>query len=1033
MRTAGKSIGLLVLLNALLLLTIPSPGQAEEPAERFLNALRSAGYYDIALEYLTEIESSSSLTPEFKEALPFEKANTLIKSVTTLRDTKEWERRLDDAQGLLEQAATTAVTPELKSKARSYQGELRYSRAKSYTNQIQRNGDRLTKTEREKLAATAREQLNKAVESFEEAKTLLREVLGGFQVDPNDPRFSESRLKSLRKRFTNIRIKSPKIVEELADTYTANDPKYKELLTKAIKGYTEIWEKYRSYDAGYFARYYSARCHYKLGEYSNAINNVRDAMSGSGNAATRSLKPLSLALLADCWSETKPYPYDEVIANFAPYVKKLDRRKVNLPDNLRLRLELAKAYHAKAKVLWEAGDKGKANSLEQDANKIVKEIARKPSVHRTAAKKLASEWNLSLKADPTVVAPVVRIETFADAKQAGTDATVELQTLVEDVVTLKRNVRAAKSEDQKAAAQAELDEANREIKTKGFGALAILDQSLGLTDAQTPQAETNNIHYLRSFCYFAMSRYLECSVISEYMLEKYPTIEGTRQASGLLIQSLNLSLDKTADGAEKTEEIARITKLGDEVISRFPGSKESILAAKTITQLALADSDYENAIKYFETVPTSSTSYGGLSIKVGRAAWFDYLGLREVAANTPESADAALTKRRLEQAKTYLEKGVQAQGENVTYAAALGALYLIDVHLELKDVDAAVKQLETESIAPIDLVKQKHPAIIGTSVADAFVAKTYKTSIKVYLAALRENPNQSIWIDKSQLIMQAMRENAQRSNDPKVKKNVDGIYRKIASELKRQFATITDPTEQDKYVENLTQFLRTIQNDTDDPDMARWAGSTLIEIADVLALRGGTSRAQQKQMTELFQQGLAALSNSKKLGLKDPAKLADVQRLTALAKRGIGKYEEALTIIKDLLKKNPRDVRLQLDAVDTLQTWGSQTKRSRAFAEALMGAERVKNKDNRTVNLIWGWEQLTQSLKGNPKLEQAYYKSLFGLIEARFEYGVIEDNLKARKAALKVLNKARERDTELGGPSWKSKLEALESKIKKSL
>ena len=124
MRTAGKSIGLLVLLNALLLLTIPSPGQAEEPAERFLNALRSAGYYDIALEYLTEIESSSSLTPEFKEALPFEKANTLIKSVTTLRDTKEWERRLDDAQGLLEQAATIAVTPELKSKARSYQGEL---------------------------------------------------------------------------------------------------------------------------------------------------------------------------------------------------------------------------------------------------------------------------------------------------------------------------------------------------------------------------------------------------------------------------------------------------------------------------------------------------------------------------------------------------------------------------------------------------------------------------------------------------------------------------------------------------------------------------------------------------------------------------------------------------------------------------------------------------------------------------------------------------------------------------------------------
>ena len=183
----------------------------------------------------------------------------------------------------------------------------------------------------------------------------------------------------------------------------------------------------------------------------------------------------------------------------------------------------------------------------------------------------------------------------------------------------------------------------------------------------------------------------------------------------------------------------------------------------------------------------------------------------------------------------------------------------------------------------------------------------------------------------------------------------------------------------------------------------------------------------------MFQQGLTALTSAKKLGLKEPAKLRETERLSAIALRGAGNYEKAVEKLSGLLKQNTRDLRLQMDAVETLQAWGIQTKRANALAEALQGTQYRDEKDNRQKALIWGWEQLVTATKSNPKLEQHYYKSLFGMIQARYEYGVITDKKGARQSALTLLTRARKRDKELGGPAWRAKLDALESEIKKSL
>ena len=84
-----------------------TPVNADEPAKQFLDALRENGYYDVALDYLDSIEQSDLITDGFREALSFERAETLISSVVKLRDLKLIDQRLDAAQKLLTEYADT--------------------------------------------------------------------------------------------------------------------------------------------------------------------------------------------------------------------------------------------------------------------------------------------------------------------------------------------------------------------------------------------------------------------------------------------------------------------------------------------------------------------------------------------------------------------------------------------------------------------------------------------------------------------------------------------------------------------------------------------------------------------------------------------------------------------------------------------------------------------------------------------------------------------------------------------------------------
>ncbi|MDG1873023.1 MAG: hypothetical protein P8J27_03870 [Mariniblastus sp.] len=1012
-----------------LCLSIPSL-KAEEPAQMFLEALRDNGYYDVAIEYLDSLESSDLISDEFRSSLPFEKAETLIGSTQRVRDLEVIESRLDQAQKLLTDYASKNQSLEVSARTLRYQGNLLYQRSNIYLTQAK--ADRATESEKNVLRAKARTMLEQSQSSYIKARDQLKRLL-----DPTSPdaikidaqagfaEASKRNIKRLQTGYTQVRLRLPMVTEQLADTYPQGDPTGKKLLTDAAKLYSDVYDDYRRFHSGLKACVYSARCQQKLGNPKPALDLLAEIFELGNNSSIKSLKLEAYVLAAECWSSMKPYPHVEVVKRLDPAVGVLNRIEVRKPDWLRVQLELAIGKHAQAAaVKAKGGPKANKNSGEIDraAAKLLRSVARVPSPYREKARELLIEWDVSLSnvADASAAPP----KTFGDARQKAKDIISEIELTAGGANELRREFKSEKDEAKKSALQSQLAEADAGVLSQAEAALEMLNLALGLQDDSTVRADINNIRYLQCYCYFASRQYFEAALIGEYLLAKYPSVSGTQQAMSLMIQSYSSLLD-SAKEAERKFEISRLTAAADEVIARWPGSSESGIAASTMTRLAINTKDFKAAEKYLLQIPSGSSYRNALAVRVGQRMWLD-VKAKMTAGDEPSSYQ-----KQLVNAKNFMADGVSnASLDTLDYETALGALMLVDAYLVTNETDQAVRQLETAAIAPLDLVKQKHPAIMRTSSPGIYSRETYRVAMKVYLAAMKSSADKQKWITKAQGVISRMRQDMQQSNDPKDRNRVTVIYRMIAKQLKSDFDSLSSQEEKRTFAGSLVAFLSSISEDSKDPKTILWAGSTLRVVGDSLLESGLVVDAKP-----FFKKSVEALNKAEKIGFADDPQLAEMttglKRERALSQRGAGNFEVAIDQLAEILKENSNAINIQIDASMSLQAWAKATQRQKTYVEATKGARSYKNpKTKRNTKLIWGWEKIALATRKNPKYRSTYYEALYHVAECRLEYGILAKNSGAIKSAGNEITKERERDPTFAGMAkWKQKFEELESRI----
>src|SRR6188768_1027790 len=163
------------LLLAAAALLVPEAG-AIEPAREFLDALRSRGYYDVAIDYLNTIEGNPNVPVTFKETLLFERGLTLVQGAKFQRDIAIREKWLDDAQQALNQFITAQGNSPLINSARSQLGNLLVERARLKMKKSEKQvGEAKTK-----LFVEARGMYTEGKTVFEKLVEELREKLKAY-------------------------------------------------------------------------------------------------------------------------------------------------------------------------------------------------------------------------------------------------------------------------------------------------------------------------------------------------------------------------------------------------------------------------------------------------------------------------------------------------------------------------------------------------------------------------------------------------------------------------------------------------------------------------------------------------------------------------------------------------------------------------------------------------------------------------------------------------------------------------------------
>ena len=377
-------------LGLFISLICQSLSQADEPAQRFLDELRDRGYYDIAFDYLQQMSSSDLVDSEFKIRIPFEQAETLLKSAEQTRDIDGREKLVVLAEELLKKFAASNPPPELLSQAQRTRASAIFSRGKLLLRKSQ--SDRLTAVERQKLVADARAKLLESNQVFEQNREHLRSVYENFKIDPQDPD-SQQKRERLRAEYAQIRLMSPTIKEQIGDTYDAGSTEQKRLFQTAAEEFAELSGKYNRYAAGVKANLYAGRCFTKLKRYDDALPHLLDVLAQSDVGRLRQYKREAATIALVCWEAKEAYT--DIIAHLQPLMDTMSKRESRRSDWLFLQLAFAKACRAKAKNIEDDASKRKKTEfkrkirdLNRNAVNFARQVAKSSSEHRQEAQSL---------------------------------------------------------------------------------------------------------------------------------------------------------------------------------------------------------------------------------------------------------------------------------------------------------------------------------------------------------------------------------------------------------------------------------------------------------------------------------------------------------------------------------------------------------------------------------------------------------------------------------------------------------------------
>ncbi len=983
--------------------------RADEPMRDFVRALSDQDEFELAIEYLDSLAEQSTLSAANRQQLPLEKAQTLSSFAARSTDLRKANALLQRAQQAIEAFRPSDDSPNALSELTQFRGNLLFNQARVAT--VQAQNTRISTAERQQLNQRTRTLLESSSEQYRAAAGHLRQALKTTRVDPEDDS-TILQVKRLRNRFTFLKTRGPTVSELIADTYPEGSSERTERLEKAAIEAAEVWQKYFKYGPAAAACLTAARCRQKLGQHESCLVLVNELLSVLTGPSVTPTKREAMSIASRSWEQEKPFPWEKVIDKTQRLVQSLSPAATNHPQWQPVKLTLARALRINAEEVGKqkgGAAKRRAAELSESAIAMATEVANITSDSQRSANELLQSWNVN--------APQAAASADSATPRDFDSAAARVDSLVAEVQNLYRNAVASKDPS-----------TQRRLADRATATLNAIDQAIELsrktTDADPESSSSSRrdsvirMRYLQCFCHLALDQHWEAAVIGEFLLDKYPNVEGSRQAAAIALRSYDQLEAQPSNAALAGPRLIRTSEL---LLNRFPGTTEAASAAAKLATRAMKEQDWDAAKSYQQIIPEGSPARRSVAVSLGRQAWSNWL-------QNAETRDP----RQLVNAQGYFREAVDnASEDKITYAMADAALLLADVHLASGDLSAAVDRLESASVAPLRLITEPHRAIVNSNRLASYQQRVAMTAVKIYMTALQQSPDDPQWINKTHDIITDLQASAKQNGagTDAAQKRLTGVYRAISQRLLNQFQNLPAGEPRIEFGVTLSQLLSSLEQDATDSPTVVWAGATLLSVANTLKESGAAEQAKP-----VFDQAVKALDRAESLGLgsgeQGSSLTRELNRQRALAQLGGGNFDAAIEQFATLLAEQPSNLAMQMDAAFALQLKGRSTNQPADFAAAITGTSPVVDpKTKRRRNAIWGWRKLVKATRGNKKLANAFYECLYRMIECRYELAVADNSTDGVQTALAELNNWQKRIPNLGGTAWKPKFDDLKKRI----
>ncbi len=295
----------------------------------------------------------------------------------------------------------------------------------------------------------------------------------------------------------------------------------------------------------------------------------------------------------------------EAIKLGSDQLKRMSRADQMNPEANDLQLAMSEARLGQAKLLKESkGNETTIKGLQREARETLTAIARRPGDHQAKSKKLLSELGVEVVDPAETKLPVVR-----NFETAFKEAKIRLERAESSQLSLEilNNRLKETSGADHATIQAELKATQENAARDRDHALQLLKQSLRLYRSGDSRDDLLTARFYIAYLLIKLDKYWEAAAVSDFVARSATGTETGLKAAAFALFGFSKLSDSLPED-RKMSVVGSIESLAQHMIRTWPEAEETQQATLTLLQLALRNKQWQDAERFLELMPKSSTN-----------------------------------------------------------------------------------------------------------------------------------------------------------------------------------------------------------------------------------------------------------------------------------------------------------------------------------------------------------------------------------------------------------------------------------------